>query len=130
MLVAWRVRRADAFASKLARWHECSSGDGMPIGIASQCQRASGRIRGGERIPPGFTSSYLQRRAGERSDLGERVASGNPSCRPQGLASVARYSVEERCNREHPVDVLTIVQDGANESYFRENLEEDDDCFL
>lgn len=52
MLVAWRVRRADAFASKLARWHECSSGDGMPIGIASQCQRASGRIRGGERIPP------------------------------------------------------------------------------
>lgn len=24
----------------------------MPIGIASQCQRASGRIRGGERIPP------------------------------------------------------------------------------
>jgi hypothetical protein len=79
---------------------------------------------------PGFTSYYLQRRAGERSELGERVASGNPSCRPQGLASVARYSAEERCNREHPVDVLTIVQDGANESYFRENLEEDDDCFL
>lgn len=84
----------------------------------------------GNESPPGFTSSYLQRRAGERSELGERVASGNPSCRRQGLASVARYSAEERCNREHPVDVLTIVQDGANESYFRENLEEDDDCFL